>query len=102
PIAENLFRRERNVLALNELDRLFGQLAETDLRTFRIQQDRNGLAKLLASLTDVLDPVAVLIEVAVGEVQSRDVHAGRDQFLRVLERFARRTNGTDDLRFAHL
>ena len=56
-------------------------LPSTDFRTFRIEQNGYGLAQFLAGLADILDPVAVLLKIAVREVQSGDIHACFDQFL---------------------
>ena len=91
---EGLARFQRDVVTAFQLD-------GTDFWTFGIQQDGRFFTGLAHHVAQVLDALAVLCVVTVGEVQTHHVHAGIQHFAQHLFRFGFRADSTNNFRLFH-
>ena len=91
---EGLACNQIHIIAAFELD-------GTDFGTLGIQQDGTLHTGFGTDSAHVLDAVAMLFVVTVGEVQTHDVHAGVQQFGQHFLGFGLRTDGADDLGLFH-
>ena len=69
---------ERHVVAGLELGDVVDERADAHLRAGQVLQDRDGAARAAGGLAHALRGLGMLLGVAVGEVQPRDVHARLD------------------------
>ena len=81
-------------------DRVF-EFAEADLRAFGIQHAGNGQIQLLGKGTHLVKAALMLLIVAVGKVETGNIHAIFHQLTQDPRLIGRRTHRADNFRFAH-
>ncbi len=95
PVADQLTAGEGETAAHGQFHRFLGQGADTDLRAGQVGHDGHRPLGDAGSLADAADDLAVGAEVAVGEIEPGDVHAGEQHFLEHFRRIGGRTDGAD-------
>lgn len=100
-IADDVFAVEGKGRARLERDLALGKRFDSELRPFRIEQDRDGNLQTLANFLDDIDTSLMIFVRSVREIESCDVHAGAAEFFDHFRAFARRSDSADDFGFSH-
>ena len=96
-VADDVLAGQREAVAGAQLDRLRLDLADAHLGAGQVGHDGDAPAGGLLRGADAGDALGVAGEVAVREVEPRDVQPRADEALQHLRRFRGRADGGDDL-----
>ena len=96
-VADDVLAGQREVLAGQQLDRLRLDLAKPHLGTRQVGHDGDAPAGGLFRRADARDALGVAGEVAVREVEPRDVQPRANEAFEHLRRLGGRSDGGDDL-----
>ena len=88
-------------VAVDEVDRPFGERAEPDLGSLQVDQDPDPAPRLVGGLANQPVDALVLGVAAVAQVEAGDVHPGLDQLADALRCGGSGTEGADNLGSAH-
>ncbi len=88
---------EAQLLALLQLHRSLGEGAQAQLGALQVHQDRDRVLVFLFERAELIDPLAVILVLAVAEVQPEDVGAGLEQGAQALVGRRGGARGGDDL-----
>ncbi|OQA10447.1 MAG: hypothetical protein BWY66_00183 [bacterium ADurb.Bin374] len=97
----DLAGREGQRAVLDEGDHIFLEIAGADLGPLRVEQHGDRCAEPRSHLFQRLDAPSVLRMIAVGEIESRDIHSRVNQLFENLLGFGRGAEGNENLRLAH-
>ena len=99
-VAGDVLDGDPDPLAGRPLDRAVGEPAEPDLGALQVGQHGDVAPGQLGGPAHLAEAPAVLLVLAVAEVEPGDVHARVDEGAQPLEAVGGRTQGADDLRAA--
>ena len=78
-IARRILVGQRELLALFKLYLAVSKLTKAHLRTLRVEDERNDLARPLCRCTYLVDAFEVLLVCTMGEVEACAVHSALDE-----------------------
>ena len=96
-VAQHLFGGEGEERAIFQFHLLFGEVADSDLGAGQVGHDGHVLAGFTGGGADALDQLAMLVEIAMGEVQPGNIHARLQHPLQHFRRIRGRADGADNL-----
>ena len=101
-VSQHFLCSQRELLTLLQLCAAVPEIAQTYLRSLRIQHRGDRQIQLLPQMNQTLKFGPVLVMRPVREIEPGDVHAGQHQFAHFLPALTGRPDRTDDFRFPHI
>ncbi len=99
-IADDFVRGQRECIAPLQLDRLFSQLPNPNLRARKVGHDRHAFAGRTSCTAKIVDRCFMPGKIAMGEVEAGDIHPGMQHLQHDLGRVGCRSDRTHELGFA--